>query len=1378
MTLNNNLPFARGIVRLDFRDVETLEIKRTVEHKNAITYAGTHTIMAANDTGHLNLASNAQPTGEWIYITDRITTDGLVTAHKSIIAARSPTHLTRGSINQQEWTYFSGNPDFAEKVVRFLAPGSDLTINTIYVSSDNTLAAFAIASLSTPCIQTTSEVLDVTYRIQWFFQAQDPAGLLVSPSFGEAVARKTTNQTPEPDGGFPNALHLMWSAAPTITEYFGLQGEVQAAPVGSSVIIRRRFFRNEYSLNETITSNIGRVIRSIGYGDFSNSFFGSTDLFRTTAWAPIAPDSFVNKPIQTIHNHEASAIEWGLDVDFLTTGQGSLTLDGSSWTDPDWPQFYRIDHTVTGQTGVSRYAWKKRPTTGFEGNTYESSRKGNVLLNHQESIITATADYATITGLHGGQTYYQMEEIDQESIGSWDSSGITVNNLNDNHSINFDSTTTPALTGTDIRQIATDSAGNIWVAAGTGGLFKIVDAFGSPTVTKMTVATNTLPGGGEDNCYAVAIGNGGDVLALVEGGLIRSTNPTAGTPLFVAETFSFTGISDANWDKVLYLRVDRDSTDYELALVTELNLPTLNHSVVWWSTAQVAILGPTSSTYTINGTTRKSKYGRINVSQRGSLWCRHGPLQENDHTQLIVFGTTTAVDMTSFGGGYDIPIFFYDYYDTPHFGGGVSGSFGIWAPGDTRADDKFHGGHDGHAFASSWQSFHGSRLAFETVGGQGLFLSTMTNTDTQGENNPGAQSVRTMSPKANQYLDPLNGQYSPMEESLWRRYGYNGAAWVENYFADAADTGTHAGGPYDADRHNFDPEIHDFTGRSMIDVTAAFPASAYASSAIGTFVFTLDPVAKLSNASNDIASAQEKPRILLDISDSVQQFQIVWDDDIQGNITIVEDGDGGTVIASTPANGSTYRLVVVVSGTAVTVYLDGNTTPIGSLTLANAYDWDNTGGDPLIAFLGCGVYKWSHLQRNTPWQNNFYRGELKNVQFWNVAWDTTDVSNDFGDITAVIGSKPAGNLVARYELTQSLATLETKLSHVGAEALDEGITIAFANGVAPTAFIADDYHTFGVVDGILKDNAIAFTQNFSIYFKPTDTSFSDFDNGQTASTISASTTAIVDEKAIFAFEDIRDPVIDPIFNSFLSDLKMKTAPGQIFQNQSVSPSDVSVYGGITVQPITGNGYFEGSPSHGNDRVTFGLTDSPGNNHSSALIDFGIRFNDNGDVDIVELNVVVSAAIGTYVTGDVFRITRTGTAITYQKNGGLIFTSGTTSSGTVYGRVHPTEEGYGLTDCKITYTRPGHILTVGDPVGVTGFFDPEFIIVETGTVESISINIAGSPATVVISETYYDNMTAPGPGEVVVNGDMGWLLFNAADVGSAITGDVTVVFEKV
>ncbi len=533
-----------------------------------------------------------------------------------------------------------------------------------------------------------------------------------------------------------------------------------------------------------------------------------------------------------------------------------------------------------------------------------------------------------------------------------------------------------------------------------------------------------------------------------------------------------------------------------------------------------------------------------------------------------------------------------------------------------------------------------------------------------------------------------------------------------------------------------------------------------------------------------VSAKQEKPRVLLDISDLDQQFQIVWDDDIQGNITIVEDGDGGTVIASTPAESGTYRLVVVVSGTSVDVYLDGSTIG-GTVTLANAFDWDNGDGN-LKAFLGCEVYNWDFAHRNSPWQTNFYRGVMENVQIWNSAWDAADVTSDFGDIDGTIagGTEPAVNQLARYELTASLATTETKLSHVGAETLLDGITIAFANGGSPTAFIGGDYHTFGVVDGIFKDNAIAFTQQYNIFAKPVDLEFSTFDNGSSypaagGNTILNATTDIVDEAAIFT--EVITPPGDLVRTGWSGTThcdRMFVAPGQIAQNQSATPSLTAANGAMTVQPITGNGWFEASPTAANEWAIFGLTSTPGSNHSAALINFGIYFQPDGTVDIRELNVETDSAIATYVIGDVFRVRRIGTAVTYYKNGSLFKTSGATSSGTIYGRVHPLEEGYGLIDCKITYTRPVRILGIGDPGALTGIYSPDYKRVETLTIESIDINIGGSPAAVVVSDTYFGNMTSPGAGEVVVNGKTGWLSFNAADDGSAITGDVTVLFEKV
>ena len=87
------------------------------------------------------------------------------------------------------------------------------------------------------------------------------------------------------------------------------------------------------------------------------------------------------------------------------------------------------------------------------------------------------------------------------------------------------------------------------------------------------------------------------------------------------------------------------------------------------------------------------------------------------------------------------------------------------------------------------------------------------------------------------------------------------------------------------------------------------------------------------------------------------------------------------------------------------------------------------------------------------------------------------------------------------------------------------------------------------------------------------------------------------------------------------------------------------------------------------------------------------------------------------------------------------------------------------------------MSIGDPTAFDGVYDPDYFRVETHTVESLDISIGGSPATVIVDNGEFASMTLPGPGEVVVNGICGWMFFNVADVGSAVTGEVTVIFNK-
>ena len=1408
MDFRHPIPKLKGIATLTFRDAETLEVKREYEQENAISMGAILWGLMSLETGtYLAIAkgdySNAV-NGAYIAISERKSAPGITT---NLSAAQPVVDTTYAvdNIIQQQWTFFSGSPDYAETVRRFNPPGSPRVINTIYVNSalNNYRRPFSTAALATSCTQATNEVLDITYRIQFFYSTPDPTAHPVALDYGLALAHKIHAGSQQ---AFPRNQALYWTGPPVDgQQFYGTCGTFAGSEgdSGGTNTLIPRYFKTRFNLNKTISNDIGRIMRSVGYGYNSslstNMLSGAEGGIRTPLWAPLTPAAgFTNKPIQTIHNHSALAIEPWLDVDFLTTGQGTLTVDGSGWTNPgDWPEFWRIDHTLGGQVGVSRYMLRKRVTIGFDGNSYQSNRTAIVHTMWQND---ATPANVTVVGGHGLRQLYNWNEYDHETVVKWDDSGITVMHLNEPEPASFDSTTTPALPVTAIRQCSTDTNGNIWVADGSSGLYKITDPFGTPTVTKMTEASNSLPVGSENNCYGVAVGFGGDVLAVVEGGLIRTTTPNGATPTFAAESFTYTGISDANWNRVDYLLVDPESPTFDSILVRATSgVLSGAQQQIWWSTAQAAgIAGVTSSSISVSDPKGGSRFGRIKCSKRGSMWSYHGPASTNSGAmRFLYFGTTSQISPTGLGiNGWSTPNFMYDYYDTPYMYNCESNNDfgpGVWSPqggGVSGATGKVFSRGERGAIASNFTSYSGSYFAFEDPISNGLWINNNRGNDATGENTNYCPLIFQFNPIDTAQITgataALNNRYSPNEEIFWDKYHWNGAAWVKNFFEPATDTGTITGGPFAGDRHNFDTEDHTFTGRSMIDATAAMAASNFAASANATFAFKLIPDAKLSNASDAISSAQEKPRVLLDLSDETQQFQIVWDDGIQGNISIVEDGDGGTVIAATPTNGSTYRLVVTVAGTAVNVYLDGSL--IGStVTLANAFDWDN-GDGKLKAFIGCSAYFWTNPQRNSTWEHNFYRGVMENVQFWNVAWTAGNVTTDFGDIDGVIGL-PAANLVARYQLTQSLVGTETKLTHVGAEALVDGVTIAFTNGAAPTAFIGGDYHTFGVVDGIFKDNAIAFTQEYNVFFKPTDFNFSDFDNGSSypatgGNTIVASTTAIVDEPAMWVNDNIA--IFGPIAATSISDGVMNsvyTTPGEAAQgHRDVNPGHNFGYGTMTAQPITGDGWFQAGAQHDNTDVIIGLSDTNlGTNHIWTNIDFGIRFRYDGTVDIVELGATVAAAAATYEIGDIFRVRRIGTAITYYKVVSgvptLIHTSATTSSGTVYGRVSFYEEGNGILDAAITYTRPARVLSIGNPGAFTGIFDPKFYIVDGEQPQSLNINIAGSPATVVVSNTHYDGMAVPAPGEVVVNDRMGWLVFNSADDGSAITGNVTVIYNE-
>lgn len=1386
-----------GEVTLTVRDAKTLEVKREYIESNTVTGILYHRWLREQPI------ISGSPTPDGIYLSNRKLSPVLSANKIGQAYARRDTILLAP-------TFFVGSPDYMETKQRFNAPPSTRTINTIFIGQTD--AAFiatgnscvAYAPLSTPCTQTTTEVLDVTYRIQALYAPYSSPGFPISDEFGRSVARGILVSSTGLQYRYPAVAERLWCKVPPLATYHTSVPISDAIFTGSNSQSVFSAVNSHGKVLHTITKaaldEVGKIYQCIAYGSNDSNGFGTNSIVTkgSIAWARAVPSSFTGsgKPIQPIHNHSANAVSPFLDVDFLSSSQGFITVFGAGWTDPDYPEFYRLEYQNTGELATARYFFRHRNILGFDNVTplgaldpsYRTANEGLVFMMEKSGVKTH------ITGGYGLIPGPSKVEYNTRKIVLWALNGVTVQDIVDNTTASFDSTSSPALPCTAIRQVCVDDSGSVWVACASAGLYKITAPFGVATITHFTNAVHGIPVGGDTASYATTPGFGSSVWAVFNGALSRTDNGGTSWTNYSPSSipiFTYTGITNSLWVNVKYMEADRNSPDHQLSLIADNqtgSTPGTNLRNVWWSvTTATAVTGVLLDDY----------IHCFKCSRRGSLWLYKATTF--DGFFKINYGASSGTEVTQTGGSFpnaagdfSKPSFLYDYYNVPYvMSSGLLIHFAVYNADTLKLYDDLAV----YSNSSTNGAAREASLVFEEDP-RGLIISRaepiiggIVADITYGYNIFSA-NPKNVTAIPGTIPDPLNGRYSPFEEFVWRRYHWNGSSWLQNYYAVATDTSV--GGVNHGARHNFDTEDHTFTGRSLIDATTVFDASVFANPAIATFAFRVIPTAKFG-ATLAASSRQEFRRTLLSIEDVTQKFRVHWSNSDTASIgsIVIEHGATNTVVVATPAESSTNRIVVTVNGTTCKVYNNG--VQVGStITLSSTFNFTNTSGT-LKCHVGASVYP--DYQKYAIAPTWFYKGVMTNVQFWNVEWSAANVTEDFGigGGTGVIAGQPAANQKARYELTQSLVGLETKVTHSSTDALLNGLTLNFS-GAAGTDFVAGDYLTWGVVDGILKDNATSFSQQFSLYLRPAELNFTEFKNGVGATTISASTTTMT-ERAVWSL----DRQTDLTFGAQATDLNSR--PGEIACNKTgfVGAGLNVDNGGITTQGIPGNGYIQFKVTSSDETSAVGLTDNPIGLQNATELDYGLHFVENGTVNIRQLDVIPSGGTGitTYVAGDEFKVERVGTTVTYYKiTGGptLLYTSLVSSSGTLYGKFIASDgtpisnNGSSIFNTIINYVRPGYFMTVGNFGTSTGSFHPEFLRVETNDHTSgvptntstitISLNaVPISPSNILISNTYQGAMTVPGPGQVVINGETGWLVFNSADVGATVTGSVNVIFNK-
>jgi len=1432
----------KGSITIYVRDAETMQIKQTLTATNVISYntlindlygpnTDTVWVSTANDTGAVPrfvavsdrvIAQNNRAIGQGIAGHTDYPTSGQYPANANIFIQDIMNH---------SWEYTEATPPYIELSGRFNSPSSVRTINSVFLTSHQLASEYTATAigLATPCIQNPGEVLDITYRIQFFGEVSVPTSdVFISPDFMRNGYIGTRWKSTNGASSFPEYNYPYFTKTPDATvdneivrfdvqeSYSDTDLEMSAAGGNRERRQMTDHFKVEFTNELEKSDLVGQVIRSVGYtaynsGNFESStpidggqYISSFDVYQSTElMSPMFKEDFPHKPIQPIQNHNANAIEWGLDVDYLASSQGSIAVNGDNWTNPDWPEFWRIEFSKTGEVGTANYFFRNRRILGFRGIDYTPT----YLTKSWDQISNAYPTRKTVTRDHGLSENLKTEEYGADSYISWDDDGINIHIINDSRVMAFDSTTTPALPATRIAQVAVSASGSIWVACRNTGLYRITNPLDktSAVVSKMDDASNTLLSSGSTTCYAVAVGYNNSMFAVFDGSLSKTSNPDDATPLFENYTptspvaFSYVGLTDSNWSLTKYLKVDPESPDDELAVMYRSGD---SEQIVWWSANGVAIEGPLSGTQ-VNASNPQydgTQINSVDVSKHGSLWLWFGPSATSAFIQKLTWGLTTYSQVTNLSSyGFTRPTFLYDYYNTPYCGN-IASSQPFSSTSSRRGPtlisvdgEQFSFG-TGTLFDSSQGPVSGFAWSNKRASGiYNIFPNTYTSSGYRSGTARGY--LQHAHPSNNDsILDSLNGQHSPYEELCWDKFHWNGSSWQRDYYAPAIDT--NGGTSYNATRHNFDTESHKFTGRSMIDASDSFALNNFSSQL--TFVASIRPEQKedSSTAPNGYSKfrtkRQEFPITLFDFSTKSRQCKLMLqtNDSSAPKISFYDNGVESVISNSVLPiiSSGFYRIAVSIDGTSLSVYVDG--VQVGStITLSSAYDFSNTSSE-MLAFIGCRAYKWDEVQRNKPYQSEFFKGTMENIQIWNVSWNSTDVSNDYSDITSVITSKPVANLISRFELTDSLEGLETKATHSSPELMDEGITIAFTNGAQPDSFVATDYYTFGVVDGILKDNATSLTRKSSVYFKPVDYNFSEFINDSGTSVVEGSSSTQVTELACFKSSEV--PATDTI-TLITAYQTPDVFPGYIFKSKSGSITDnawfyVYTAGGFTHQRIDNDGYFECQPAAADTKLLMGLATSTVHEISSSsvgsnatYVEYGVELHPNGELNIREAGTIVSSVAGNYTLDTIIRIKRIGTVITYNVvNAGVettIYTSSTASTGSLYGVIVMNDNGNGAVNVKINYTRLDNMLTVGNPLTMTGKYNPDYIRIDAIDPSSYAIELDSIPATVTMvdSETL-EFMPSPAPLEVVIDSRTGWLIFNDADIGKTVTGRVTVIYD--
>ena len=517
------------------------------------------------------------------------------------------------------------------------ALGLDFNNVSTSVINDVTGMKFSILRLTTPCVQTTSQTLAVTYRL-FLYPTQAPSNqrapsrlwedvLTLFQSMANAVAStaitvnvanafvigssyKLDNLSPcAISGPPPDGAQSYQNAGRELSDY-GVGSRNNAAYSCYTNAMSYQFTHD--TTDSYATGAFIKTILSVGGGLLSST---GTPTRRVQFYDDAVPG--LTSPLQNIfaqRNAPPGPFQ-DLTVGNTATMSGTITLDPSTWTDPGYQVLAKFNVTASGDAGIATYTVETFMfIAGFAGNRWIPRTAFLPQKLTDPSYIRRPTNEAVYEqypyNMIGGTSYRSPDGFRYVMAADCTrtQAGIAVYDILAGSKKIFNASSSPALPVTAVAD-GEVAKGFIFVACANTGLWRINAAL--DTVEQIASPTGT------NKAYQIAVKEdaANTLWVLFDGGLCKLTNPdaavgslswtihnsTQGSPLF-----SMAGITDNNWANVASMVINPTATDNQFLFVSAGYPDTTGNyrkAYVWWNTSGSGAAYPTTNGLSLSGFT-------------------------------------------------------------------------------------------------------------------------------------------------------------------------------------------------------------------------------------------------------------------------------------------------------------------------------------------------------------------------------------------------------------------------------------------------------------------------------------------------------------------------------------------------------------------------------------------------------------------------------------------------------------------------------------------------------------------------------------------------------------------------------------------------------